>query len=109
MREQIAQDLVAKAKALQAGMGVRPRLSSSLARAGELVRSVLGVGFRGATKPGSEADALLPGAVLPPYRGRPPGQLVEAARAWAEEQVAELLKRQEAEDSRVARWRRGAQ
>lgn len=93
MREQSAQCVVVHSYAPRSGMGVRPRISNRLARAGALVRTVLGVRS----------------TVLPPYRGKPPGQLVEAARAWAEEQVAELLKRQEAEDSRVARWRRGAQ
>jgi hypothetical protein len=101
VREQIEKGMVAAAKALQA-VDLRI-LSSSMVRAEELARRVargLGIGFEGETM--AESAARLAKIDYTRLLAN-----VDAARASAEEQISELWKRQEAEDNRIARRRRG--
>jgi hypothetical protein len=101
VREQIERAMVTTAKAVSA---IHLRIfSSSMVRAEELARRVargLGIGFEGETL--AESTARLAKIDYTRLLAS-----VDAARASAEEQMAELLKRQEAEDNRIARQRRG--
>jgi hypothetical protein len=101
VRDQIHHGMVAPAKALRA---LEPRiLATHMVRAEELARRVadgLGVAFAGETAAQSAARLA-----KIDYTGLL--AKVDKAKASAEEQMAELLKRQEEEDVRVGRQQRG--
>jgi hypothetical protein len=101
VRDQVHNGMVAPAKALRA---VEPRiLATHMVRAEELARRVakgLGVAFAGETA--AQSAARLAKIDYTRLLAK-----VDAAKASAEEQMAELLKRQEEDDVRVGRRRRG--
>jgi hypothetical protein len=101
VRDQIHYGMVAPAKALRA---VEPRiLATHMVRAEELARRVakgLGVAFERETA--AQSAARLAKIDYTRLLAK-----VDAAKASAEEQMAELLKRQEEDDVRVGRLRRG--
>jgi hypothetical protein len=101
VREQIEKGMVAPAKGLKAIDDLRTL--QNLIRAEELARRVahgLGIAFAGETP--AQSAARLAKIDYTRLLAK-----VDAAKASAEEQMAQLLKRQEDEDSRVRRWRRG--
>jgi hypothetical protein len=101
VRDQVRDGMVAPAKALRA---VQPRiLATHMVRAEELARRVakgLGVAFAGETA--AQSAARLAHIDYTGLLAK-----VDAAKASAEEQMAELLQRQEDEDARIGRQRRG--
>jgi hypothetical protein len=101
VRDQVHIGMVAPAKALRS---VEPRiLAIHMVRAEELARRVakgLGVAFAGETA--AQSAARLATIDYTRLLAK-----VDAAKASAEEQMAELLRRQEDEDARVERRRRG--
>jgi hypothetical protein len=101
VRDQVHNGIVAPAKALRA---VEPRiLATHMVRAEELARRVaegLGVAFAGETA--AQSAARLAKIDYTRLLAK-----VDAAKASADEQMAELLRRQEDEDARIERRRRG--
>jgi hypothetical protein len=101
VREQIEKGMVAPARALRA-VDLRI-LESSMVRAEEMARRVafgLGIAFEGETE--AQSSARLAKIDYTRLLSK-----VDAAKTSAEQQMAELLRQQEAEDNRIARSRRG--